>query len=189
MLVGYARVSTPEQNLDLQRHALQQAGCGRLFTDVASGVQTERPGLADALVFLRAGDSLVVWKLDRLGRSLKDLIENVTALQTRQIRLRSLQENIDTTTSGGKLIFHVFGALAEFERDLIRERTQAGLQAARAHGHKGGRPRVMDARKAALAQSLYCARQYSPREICLTLKISKTTLYRYLPREVKTHKV
>jgi len=109
MLVGYARVSTSEQNLDLQRHALQQAGCDRLFTDVASGVQTERPGLAEALAFLRAGDSLVVWKLDRLGRSLKDLIENVTTLQTRQIGLRSLQEHIDTTTSGGKLIFHVFG--------------------------------------------------------------------------------
>ncbi len=109
MLVGYARVSTSEQNLDLQRHALQQAGCDRLFTDVASGVQTERPGLAEALAFLRAGDSLVVWKLDRLGRSLKDLIENVTTLQTRQIGLRSLQEHIDTTTSGGKRIFHVFG--------------------------------------------------------------------------------
>jgi len=188
MLVGYARVSTPDQNLDLQHDALQQAGCDRLFTDVTSGIQTERPGLADALAFLRAGDSLVVWKLDRLGRSLKDLIGNVTALQARQIGLRSLQEHIDTTTSSGKLIFHVFGALAEFERDLIRERTQAGLQAARARGHKGGRPKVRDARKAALAQSLYRDRQYSPREICLTLKISKTTLYRYLPHEAKTRK-
>jgi len=188
MLVGYARVSTPDQNLALQRDALQQAGCDRLFADVASGVQTERPGLVDALAFLRTGDSLVVWKLDRLGRSLKDLIEQVATLQARQIGLRSLQENIDTTTSGGKLIFHVFGALAEFERDLIRERTQAGLQAARARGHRGGRPKVMDARKAALAQSLYRDRHYSPREICAILKISKTTLYRYLPREAKPHK-
>jgi len=185
MLVGYARVSTPDQNLALQCDALQQAGCDRLFTDVASGVQTDRPGLVDALAFLRAGDSLVVWKLDRLGRSLKDLIEKVTALQIRQIGLRSLQENLDTTTSGGKLVFHVFGALAEFERDLIRERTQAGLQAARARGHKGGRPKVLDARKAAPAQSLYRDRQCSPREICATLKISKTTLYRYLPTDAK----
>jgi DNA invertase Pin-like site-specific DNA recombinase len=185
MLVGYARVSTPDQNLDLQHDALQQAGCDRIFTDVASGMQTERPGLAETLAFLRTGDSLVVWKLDRLGRSLKDLIANVTALQTRQIGLRSLQENIDTATSGGKLIFHVFGALAEFERDLLRDRTQAGLQAARARGHRGGRPKVMDARKAALAQSLYRDRQYTPREICTTLKISKTTLYRYLPADAK----
>lgn len=187
MLVGYARVSTPDQNLDLQRDALRQAGCDRIFTDVASGVQTERPGLAEALAFLRAEDLLVVWKLDRLGRSLKDLIEQVTALQARHIGLRRLQENIDTTTSGGKLIFHVFGALAEFERDLIRERTQAGLVAARARGHRGGRPKVMDTRKVALAQSLYRDRQYSPREICATLKISKTTLYRYLPITAKTH--
>ena len=127
----------------------------------------------------------MVWKLDRLGRSLKDLITNVTALQTRQIGLRSLQENIDTATSGGKLIFHIFGALAEFERDLLRDRTQAGLQAARARGHRGGRPKVMDARKAALAQSLYRARQYTPREICTALKISKTTLYRYLLADAK----
>lgn len=185
MLVGYARVSTPEQKLDLQRDALQHAGCDRIFTDVTSGAQTERPGLTDALAFLRAGDSLVIWKLDRLGRSLKDLIDKVTVLQARQIGLRSLQESIDTTTSGGKLIFHVFGALAEFERDLIRERTQAGLHAARARGHHGGRPTVMDARKVALAQSLYTNRQYSPREICATLKISRTTLYRYLPADGK----
>jgi DNA invertase Pin-like site-specific DNA recombinase len=128
---------------------------------------------------------LVIWKLDRLGRSLKDLIDKVTALQVRQIGLCSLQESIDTTTSGGKLIFHLFGALAEFERDLIRERTQAGLHAARARGHHGGRPTVMDARKVALAQWLYINRQHSPREICATLKISKTTLYRYLSADAK----
>jgi DNA invertase Pin-like site-specific DNA recombinase len=141
MLVGYARVSTEDQNLDLQKDALQKAGCEKLFTDVASGAKDERAGLAEAIAFLRPGDTLVVWKLDRLGRSLKHLIETVTALQARKVGFRSLQESIDTTTSGGKLIFHVFGALAEFERDLIRERTQAGLQAARARGRKGGRPR------------------------------------------------
>src|SRR3954467_10501673 len=138
MLVGYARVSTEDQNLDLQRDALTRAGCERIFTDVASGAKDDRTGLAGALAFLRPGDTLVVWKLDRLGRSLKHLIETVTALQARKIGFRSPQESIDTTTSGGKLIFHVFGALAEFERDLIRERTQAGLQAARARGRKGG---------------------------------------------------
>src|SRR5512135_78890 len=128
MLVGYARVSTEDQNLDLQRDALTEAGCERIFTDVASGAKDDRTGLAEALAFLRPGDTLVVWKLDRLGRSLKHLIETVTTLQAHQVGFRSLQESIDTTTSGGKLIFHVFGALAEFERDLIRERTQAGLR-------------------------------------------------------------
>src|SRR5919206_2285768 len=142
MLIGYARVSTLDQNLDLQQDALRKAGCERLFTDVASGSQTTREGLEVALGFLRAGDALVVWKLDRLGRSLKQLIDLVLTLETREVGLWSLQERLDTTTSGGKLIFHVFGALAEFERDLIRERTQAGLAAARARGRKGGRPRV-----------------------------------------------
>src|SRR5512142_1859137 len=152
MLVGYARVSTEDQNLDLQRDALQTAGCGRLFTDVASGAKDERVGLAEAIAFLRPGDTLVVWKLDRLGRSLKHLIETVTALQGRKVGFRSLQESIDTTTSGGKLIFHVFGALAEFERDLIRERTQAGLRAARARGRLGDDP-----------EPLTCAGRRSPR--------------------------
>jgi DNA invertase Pin-like site-specific DNA recombinase len=180
MLVGYARVSTGDQNPDLQRDALTGAGCGRLFTDVASGAKGERPGMAEALAYLRPGDTLVVWKLDRLGRSLKHLIEIVNQLQDKQIGFRSLQESLDTTTSGGKLLFHLFGALAEFERDLIRERTQAGLKAARARGRKGGRPRVMDARKLALAQALYQDRQRSPKEICATLQVSRTTLYRYL---------
>jgi DNA invertase Pin-like site-specific DNA recombinase len=132
MLVGYARVSTQDQTLDLQRDALDKAGCERLFTDTISGSKAERPGLDEALRFLRPGDTLVVWRLDRLGRSLQHLIGTITALQERGIGFRSVTESIDTTTSGGKLIFHVFGALAEFERDLIRERTQAGLQAARA---------------------------------------------------------
>src|SRR5512141_528014 len=140
MLIGYARVSTQDQTLDLQRDALDKLGCTRVFTDTASGAQIERRGLEEALAFMREGDTLVVWRLDRLGRSLKHLLETVSVLEQRKIGFRSITENIDTTTSGGKLIFHVFGALAEFERDLIRERTLAGLAAARARGRKGGRP-------------------------------------------------
>src|SRR2546421_4899615 len=147
MLVGYARVSTQDQTLNLQKDALEKIGCTKIFTDTASGTQTERKGLEEAIDFLRAGDSLVVWRLDRLGRSLRHLIEVITALEKRGIGFKSLTESIDTTTSGGKLIFHIFGALAEFERNLIRERTMAGLAAARARGHKGGRRRVMDAKK------------------------------------------
>jgi DNA invertase Pin-like site-specific DNA recombinase len=134
MLIGYARVSTQEQNLDLQKDALLHAGCKRIFTDVASGAKSSRTGLDEAIDFLREGDTLVVWKLDRLGRSLKHLIDLVNSLNEKNINFRSLQENIDTTTNEGKLIFHVFGALAEFEREIIRERTQAGLSAARARG-------------------------------------------------------
>src|SRR5512142_2032540 len=141
MLIGYARVSTMDQTLALQRDALTQAGCERIFTDTASGSRTDRPGLEEALAFARTGDTLVVWRLDRLGRSLRHLIDTVAVLQDRGIGLKSLQEQIDTTTSGGKLVFHVFGALAEFERDLIRERTQAGLLAARARGDRAGAPR------------------------------------------------
>lgn len=140
MRIGYARISTPEQKLLLQTDALTKAGCERSFSDVASGAKDDRPGLRAALGYLRPGDILVVWKLDRLGRSLKHLLEAVNALHERGIGFLSLQENIDTTTSGGKLVFHIFGALAEFERDLIRERTQAGLRAAWARGRKGGRP-------------------------------------------------
>src|SRR5919201_955449 len=143
MNIGYARVSTQDQTLDLQKDALTKAGCERLFSDTASGASTERKGLEQALGQLREGDTLVVWRLDRLGRSLPHLIETVTALEQRGIGFRSLTESIDTTTSGGKLIFHIFGALAEFERNLIRERTLAGLAAARARGRSGGRPKVL----------------------------------------------
>jgi DNA invertase Pin-like site-specific DNA recombinase len=136
--------------------ATAMATCERVFEDVASGAQAERPGLTQALAFVRPGDTLAVWKLDRLGRSLPHLIEAVTALRERGVGFRSLQESLDTTTSGGKLVFHVFAALAEFERDLIRERTRAGLAAARARGRKGGRPRVMDARKPAFARASRC---------------------------------
>lgn len=189
MLVGYARVSTGDQNLDLQKDALKKAGCERIFTDVASGAKDERAGLAEAIAFLRPGDTLAVWKLDRLGRSLKHLIETVTTLQAKKIGLRSLQESIDTTTSGGKLIFHVFGALAEFERDLIRERTQAGLRAARARGRTGGRPRVLDATKLAQARSLHQDPANTIAGICATLGISRATFYRHLPPRAETPRV
>lgn len=186
MLIGYARVSTPEQKLRSQKDALRKAGCKRIFTDVASGAQASREGLEKALAFLREKDTLVVWKLDRLGRSLKHLIELVTELQARKIGFRSLQENIDTTTSGGKLVFHVFGALAEFERDLVQDRTRAGLAAARARGRKGGRRRVMDDQKVAMAVSLLQNPETSIADVCQTLQVSRATLYRYLPPASKS---
>src|SRR5215208_6774592 len=143
MQIGYARVSTDDQNLDLQRDALEKAGCERIFTDRVTGTKAERKGLTEALSHLRSGDTLIVWRLDRLGRSLRHLIDTVTDLQERGIGFKSLQESIDTTTSGGKLVFHIFGALAEFEREIIRERTNAGLTAARARGRSGGRPKAL----------------------------------------------
>ncbi|MGI8552305.1 MAG: recombinase family protein [Dehalococcoidia bacterium] len=180
MLVGYARVSTAEQKLDLQLDALRAAGCERLHTDVASGASTVRVGLDAALRDLRPGDMLVVWKLDRLGRSLPHLIKTIKALDARGIGFKSLHEHLDTTTPGGKLIFHIFGALAEFERDLIRERTNAGLVAARARGRKGGRPAVLDARRAARAVALHREGKLSPAEIARTVGCSRSTLYRAL---------
>src|SRR3954453_19722597 len=180
MLIGYARVSTQEQTLDLQRDALQHAGCERIFSDTVSGAKAERPGLDDALKQLRTGDVLVVWRLDRLGRSLPHLNETVRSLHERGIGFRSLSEQIDTTTPSGKLIFHIFGSLAEFERDLIRERTQAGLSAARARGRVGGRPKVVTAEKRKLAVELYRAKEHSIAEICRLMGISKPTLYSYL---------
>lgn len=142
-----SRTSTIEQKVDPQIDELKKEGCEKIFTDKVSGAKTERPGLQEALEFLRKDDSLVVWRLDRLGRSLKHLIETVGMLEEQEIGFRSLQEAIDTKTSGGRLIFHIFGALAEFERNLIRERTMAGLSAARARGRVGGRPRALDAKK------------------------------------------
>src|ERR687896_82162 len=169
MLIGYARVSTHDQTLALQQDALTKAGCNKIFTDKASGAKTERKGLDEALNYVRKGDTLVVWRLDRLGRSLPHLITTLTALEERGIGFKSLTENIDTTTSGGKLIFHIFGALAEFERNLIRERTQAGLQAARARGRKGGRPKSLTGKKTAMAQALYNDKNNTVDEICKTL--------------------
>jgi DNA invertase Pin-like site-specific DNA recombinase len=185
MLIGYARVSTHDQTLALQHDALEKSGCEKLFTETASGAKAERKGLEEALSYLREGDTLVVWRLDRLGRSLKHLIETLTALNDRKIGFKSLTENIDTTTSGGKLIFHIFGALAEFERDIIRERTQAGLTAARARGRKGGRPKARalnTSKKVAMAQALYADKAYSINDICKTLNVSRATLYRYLKK-------
>jgi DNA invertase Pin-like site-specific DNA recombinase len=179
MLIGYARVSTLEQRLDLQQDALRDAGCERIFTDSVSGAKNERPGLSQALSACRAGDILVVWKLDRLGRSLSHLVETVQALAERGIGLRSLQEQLDTSTSGGKLIFHIFASLAEFERDLIRERTNAGLAAARARGRKGGRPKGVDEKKRKAALALKRDVHYSIREICEIVGISRNTYYKY----------
>lgn len=179
MFVGYTRVSTAAQHLDMQLSALQNAGCERIFKDVASGAKAERTGLEEALAFLREHDTLVVWKLDRLGRSIRHLINIITCLNTRKIGFKSLQENIDTTTSGGKLIFHVFSALAEFEADVIRERTLAGLQAARARGRQGGRPKTLDEKKTQLLRMMNKDPAYSIQEICQTLAISRSTFYRY----------
>jgi DNA invertase Pin-like site-specific DNA recombinase len=179
MLIGYARVSTEDQNLNLQRDALQNAGCEQIYTDHISGTKATRPGLTDALSHLRTGDTLVVWRLDRLGRSLRHLIDTVTDLQEDGIGFKSLTENIDTTTSGGKLVFHIFGALAEFEREIIRERTQAGLAAARARGKKGGRPKLLTDKQVQILKDLAANPANSIAAICKTLGISRTTYYRY----------
>jgi DNA invertase Pin-like site-specific DNA recombinase len=179
MLIGYARVSTQEQTLNLQQDALLSAGCTKIFTDTASGAKSDRKGLDEALNYVRKGDTLVVWRLDRLGRSLPHLITTMADLEERGVGFKSLTENIDTTTSGGKLIFHIFGALAEFERNLIKERTQAGLVAARARGKQGGRPQALTPRQLGIARELY-DKLHPIAEICRTLKISRATLYRYI---------
>ncbi len=183
MLIGYARVSTEDQNLNLQRDALQKAGCEQIFTDTVSGTKARRPGLEQALSHLRSGDTLVVWRLDRLGRSLRHLIDTVTELADKGIGFKSLTESIDTTTSGGKLIFHIFGALAEFEREIIRERTQAGLTAARSRGRKGGRPKALTEKQVQMLNQLASDPNRSVEEICQTLGISRTTFYRYVKPE------
>lgn len=185
MKVGYVRVSTHEQNLSLQKDALKQAGCGKIFHDQVSGAKAERPGLQEAKAYVRKGDTLVVWRLDRLGRSLKHLIETVKTLEEQGVGFQSLQETIDTTTSGGRLIFHIFGALAEFERNLIQERTRAGLAAARARGRKGGRPKALDESKRQLLYHLYKERKHTVNEICHILDISRSTLYAYLQRRAE----
>jgi DNA invertase Pin-like site-specific DNA recombinase len=186
MLVGYARVSTAEQSIDLQSDALRHAGCEQVVSEIASGARADRTGLEQALGYVRQGDTLVVWKLDRLGRSLAHLIEVVRDLERRGVGFRSLQESIDTTTPGGKLIFHVFGALAEFERDLIRERTSAGLVAARARGRHGGRPRTLTDRQVSLGRAMLRDRTATVAEVCTALSCSKTTLYRALRNEPTT---
>ena len=180
MKIGYARVSRDDQNLDLQRDALLAAGCEKILSDQMSGAKADRPGLSMALEIARAGDVLVVWRLDRLGRSLKNLIEIMGVLDSRKIGLLSLQESMDTTTSGGKLLFHMFGALAEFERNLLRERTQAGVIAARARGRTGGAPLALNEKERKLVVKLYLEKELTIKEICDTFGISKPTLYKYV---------
>ena len=180
MLIGYARVSTIDQNLDAQKDALQKAGCEKIITDEVGGSVSDRPGLTQLRNMLREGDTVVVWRLDRLGRTLKHLIEWINELEEQGIGFKSLQESIDTTTSSGKLIFHIFGALSEFERNLIQERTRAGLEAARSRGRQGGRPKKLSQEKQQMAQNLYKSKQYSINQICDMVGVSKTTLYRYL---------
>ena len=182
MLIGYARVSTQEQDLALQLDALQVAGCERVFREQASGAPRERPALKAALEYMRRGDTLVVWKLDRLARSLKQLIETVEALDERDIGLRSLTEAIDTTTAGGKLVFHIFAALAEFERGVIRERTMAGLRAARARGRKGGRPPALTVKDLAAAMAMLKNSEITVLEVAKRLGVAASTLCRHLPR-------
>ncbi len=185
MLIGYARVSTDDQTLDLQLDALTSTGCERrrIYTDTASGAKTDRPGLAKALDQVREGDTLVVWRLDRLGRSLPHLIQVVGDLKARNIGFKSLTESIDTTTPAGELIFHIFGALAQFERNLIRERTMAGLLAARARGRNGGGRFKLDATQITQAKMLYANKQNSIASICRTFNVSPATLWRYLHTE------
>ena len=182
MLVGYARVSTQEQDLALQLDALKTAGCTKVFEEKASGAQRERPALQAALEYMREGDTLVVWKLGRLARSLKQLIETVEGFGARDVGLRSLTEAIDTTTAGGKLVFHIFAALAEFERGVIRERTLAGLRAARARGRTGGRPPALEAKDLAAAKACCSDPEITVAEVAKRLGVAASTLYRHLPR-------
>ena len=185
MKIGYARVSTEDQNLHMQEDALKSTGCEEIFTDIASGAKSQRPGLDKALNYVREGDTLVVWKLDRLGRSIQHLIQTINALQDKKIYFKCLQESIDTTTSGGKLIFHIFSALAEFERDLIRERTDAGLKAARARGRMGGRPPTLDTRQINRMIEMYNEQKNTVAEICKIYDISRPSFYNYLKRRKK----
>lgn len=183
MNIGYARVSTQDQDLSLQIDALNNAGCKKIYKEKITGSKKERPQLNELLEQLREGDVIVIWKLDRLARSLKDLVSLVNEIQEKGGALHSLNDQIDTTTPHGKFTFHIFAALAEFERDIIRERTKAGLAAARARGRKGGRPKGLSKKAqhtAIIAEKLYQERELTVKEICEQLSISKGTLYNYL---------
>jgi DNA invertase Pin-like site-specific DNA recombinase len=186
-LIGYARVSTDDQNASLQVDALKKAGCVKVFTDHASGSKASRPELDRMLDQLRPRDIVVVWRLDRLGRSLKNLIELVEDVADKGVGFRSLSESIDTTTANGRLFFSIMGALAEFERDLIQERTKAGLLSARARGRVGGRPTVMDAKKIDKARKLYDSRQHTVADIAEMLNVSVATIYRHLDERSVIH--
>ncbi len=181
MLVGYARVSTQDQDVALQIDALNEVDCERIFEEKASGAQRDRPQLKEAVAYMRPGDTLVVWKLDRLARSLKQLIETVEGLEEKGIGFRSLTEAIDTTTSGGKLIFHIFAALAEFERSIIHERTMAGLTSARARGRLGGRPPALSSDDVAAAKAMLGDPEITVAEVARRLNVAESTLYRHLP--------
>lgn len=178
MKVGYARVSTSDQHLDLQIKSLREMGCEKIFTDRASGAKSARLGLLQAIDFVREGDIIVVWKLDRLGRSLTHLIDTINTFEKMGVGFQSITESIDTNTPGGKLIFHVFGALAEFERELIRERTRAGLKAAKARGRNGGRPKKLMPKQVEMARSMLLSNKYKVKEVCEIFNVSKATLYR-----------
>ncbi len=182
MLIGYARISTVDQNFDLQLDALDKAGCEKIFKDTASGSLSNRKVLAETLEYLRSGDTLVVWRLDRLGRSLKKLIELTNVLNERAVGFKSVVESIDTTTPTGQFFFHITGAFAELERNLIRERTRAGLEAARARGRKGGRPKAIDPKTFEIALQLYNEKNISVGDMCKRLGIVKRTFYRHLER-------
>ena len=182
MVIGYMRVSTSDQNHDLQRDALTAAGCSRIFQDVISGSKETRNALSDALAALQPGDTFIVWRLDRLGRSLLHLVNTVNALAERNVGFRSLREGFDTTHNGGRLVFHIFASLAEFERGVIRERVTAGIAAAKARGRVGGRPRAMDTKKLKMARTLLDGGS-SVSEVCEALSVSQATLYRYLAKE------
>lgn len=185
MLIGYARISTADQSINLQVDALASAGCERIFHDTASGARSDRKGLAEALSHARASDVLVVWKLDRLGRTVRQLVAFVAELEARGVAFRSLTDGIDTTTAAGRFFFHIMAALAEMERDLIRERTNAGLAAARARGRKGGRPRLLSERQLVHARLLLQQPGQSVTEIASSLGVSRSTLYRSLGDKVR----
>ena len=181
MLIGYARVSTRDQKAHLQLDALRDAGCEKIFEEAASGARRDRPELNAALDFMRSGDTLVVWKLDRLARSTRQLLETVEMFERRKIGLKTITQNIDTTNAGGRLIFTVFGAIAEFEREIIRERTRAGLDAARSRGRKGGRPRSLSDKDLKQARALLTDPEITVEEVARRFGVGPSTLYRYLP--------
>lgn len=185
MKIGYARISTDEQNIHLQEDALRSAGCQEIFSDIASGSKAQRPGLDKLLTYVREDDVIVVWKLDRLGRSVQHLIQTVKLFEEKKVSFFSIQENINTHTSTGKLIFHIFSALAEFERDLIRERTHAGLKAARARGRMGGRRFILNERQVNRLVEIYHERTNTVDEICKIYGISRPSLYNYVNRNKK----
>ena len=179
MLVGYARVSTQDQNLDMQINALKDAGCNKIFAEKITGTVAERPEYIALKQFVREGeDTVVVYKLDRLGRSLKHLVQEIQEFKSKNIGFKSLRESIDTNTAGGKLFFHIFAAIAEFERDLIVERTNAGLEAARARGRMGGRPKKLTQAQILILKKLYADKNNGIKDICESFKISKNTLFR-----------